>query len=147
MENELSWSQRKEWAKDLYVKLEKNISQVAALTGSDEATVRNWIEQGSWSDIRQTLTASKATRVKRYYALLEDLDQRPDDPAVLLRVKHVDVLGKLTGSIQNLESDDSICTIIEAAEQFTSWLLHKDIEFAKMVSVQFDAFIKQKLSA
>jgi hypothetical protein len=147
MENELSWSQRKEWAKDLYVKLEKNISQIAALTGSNEATVRNWIDHGNWSDIRQTLIASKNARVKRYYALLEDLDQRPDDPAVMLRVKHIDVIGKVTGSIQHLESDDSICTIIEAAEQFTSWLLHKDIAFAKMVIVQFDAFIKQKLAA
>ena len=147
MKEELSWNERKRWAKDLFIELEKTIPEIAKIITADESTVRGWIQEGSWDGVKRSLLISKKTQLKRYYDFLEDQDKNYKTGGGETNTRNLDAINKLTAAINNLENEDSVCDTIIVAEQFTNWLLLRDVAFARKVTLQFDAFIKQKLAA
>lgn len=142
---DLSYSERRDWARDLYVKLEKTIKETAVTVGTDEATVRNWINEGSWDAVKRSRLVSKEAQLDNLYTILEELKRtmEQDGPSV----KNAEQYNKYVTAIRALETESSVSQIIEAAELFINWLRKKDLPFAKKVTVQFDAFIKQRLAA
>ncbi len=136
----------KNWAKDLYIHLEKSQKDIAITLDIDESTVRNWITAGKWDGIKESLLISKKTQLNRFYKLLEELSSKIKNEDGSLCTKNIDTITKVTAAINSLENEDSMCHIIEVAEQFTNWLMRKDIDFARQVALQFDAYIEQKLA-
>ncbi len=147
MNTELLWNDRREWAKALYLHLGKTETEIAATVGADESTLRNWIREGLWEEMKRTMLTSKKAQLERYYLLLEDLNSKLKSENGVPDTKIINAIIKLTTAICKLENEDTVCNTIVVAEQFTSWLLNMDLEFAKKVTVHFDLFIKQKLAA
>lgn len=70
------------------------------------------------------------------------------DPIVLSNVptsKEADIISKITKSIQQLEGETSVGSIIETAMQFCDFLRGIDLHLAQKVSYHFDLFISEKL--
>jgi uncharacterized protein YjcR len=146
MKDELTWNQRRELAKEQYINLDKDALKIAASLGVDAATVGDWITEGGWKGMKRSLLTSKKARLACYYEELEALDAEAKN-AGGRTAKNFEAVNRITTYIHNLENEDSVGSMIVAAEEFTNWLLHRDVAFARKVTLQFDAFIKQKLAA
>ena len=146
MQEENKFNDRKEWARILYTKHDNTISEIAATTGADEATIRHWIQSEAWDGVKRSLLTSRNNQLRLLYDLLEKLNKEAKEEGNVT-TKNVDHILKHTASIKNLETALPISTIIEVAELFTTWLLKKDLELTKTVTIQLNAFIKQRVAA
>ena len=146
MQEANKYNDRKEWARILYTKHDNTISEIAATTGADEATIRNWIQNESWDGVKRSLLTSRNNQLRLLYDLLEKLNKEAKEEGNITS-KNVDHILKYTASIKNLETTLPISTIIEVAELFTTWLLKKDLELTKTVTIQLNTFIKQRVAA
>lgn len=146
MNDELSYSERKEWAKLLYTKQGKTIKDTALETGVVEAVVCQWILEGAWEGIRTSLLTSKANQLEHLYKQVDRLNTKlavAEDATA----KDTDLLFKYIRSIKDLEKEPGISEIIEIFEVFIQWLRRKDLELTKKLVVHFDAFVEQCLAA
>ena len=146
MNENLSYSERTEWAQMLFTRHDKSIKDIAATVNTDEATVRGWIAEGGWEGIRRSLLTSKATQLEHLYNLLDALNAKlrnAEEPTT----KDVDMMLKYTGTIRNLETETTASEIIEVSELFILWLRRRDLNLARKLIVHFDAFVKQRLAA
>ena len=142
MDSDLNYNERKEWAKTLYTKLDRSLRETALEVGVDEADVRMWAIADRWNDIRTSLLISKKTQLERYYVALDMLEtkRKTDDS---FTIKDIDLCIKYTAAIKNLEEETSLPYVVQVAENFTTWLLHRDIGLAHRVAAEFTAFIDQ----
>lgn len=132
---------RKEYARLLFTRHDESIRDIALAVGTDEATVRLWINEGAWQTVRRTLLTSKAAQLDHLYNAVERLNTRlksSDEP----NVKEVDQILKYTAAIKNLETDTSVTEIIEVSELFIRWLRRKDLALTKKLIIYLDAYIK-----
>lgn len=145
MKEELSYDQKKAWAKTLYTKEDAAVPDIALMVGADEVIVSSWIEEGRWNDIKRSLLISKKVQLHILYDTLELLTNNLRKETDLAKmIKEVELIGKYTAAIKNLESETGVPYIVQVAEQFTSWLLRRDPELARQVSIHFDAFIREQ---
>lgn len=135
--------QPKEWARLLYICHGKTIREVALTVEVDEAVVRQWILEGAWDNVRRSQLISRKTQLGYLYDLVEKLSLDMADKEQV-NTKNVDLILKYTASIKNLEEPVNIGTIVEVAEQFTSWLVRKDRELSKQFALLLDEFIRRK---
>jgi terminase small subunit len=147
MTEELNYDERKQWARSLYTWQDKTIKDIALTVSVDEATVRNWVAEGTWDGIRRSSLISKSRQLQHFYNQLENINAKLADSPGEINTKDVDLIVKYTAAIKNLEADITVCQVIEVAELFVTWLRRKDMALTKAVTVKFDAFIKQRLAA
>lgn len=144
MKSELTADERKRWARTLYVREAKTISEVANEVSVDEATIRGWINESSWDMVRKSLSISKAKQLEHLYDLTEQLSSELKNSDN--KSKDVDLLLKYTTTIRNLEVDNSVYATLEAGEDFLAWLYRKNLPFAQEVTREFDIFVKERQS-
>lgn len=144
MNPELTYNERKEWARLLYTRNDYSASHVALTVHADEETVQGWIEEGSWIEVRRSALTSKATQLNSLYQMIEKLC---DQASELQDVKSLDQLVKLTAAVKNLETEESVSNIIAVAELFIDWLRPRDAELAKAITSEFESFISERSAA
>ncbi len=145
MNEELSYDQKKAWAKTLYTKEEAAVPDIALIVGADEVIVSLWIEDGRWHEIKRSLLISKKMQLQILYNTLELVTNRLSQETDLAKIiKDVDLIGKYTAAIKNLESETGVPYIVQVAELFTTWLLRRDPELSRKVTPYFDAFIRER---
>jgi hypothetical protein len=137
--------EQKAYAKLLYTRHDNTPLEAALAANVSEADVRDWIRTDSWNDIKRSLLTSRTSQLEMMYIALESTTGKIK--AGEMPLKEMDNMVKVTAAIKNLNTELSIATIIEVAEMFTSWLLKKDIAFAKSVTKQLDMFIRQRIVA
>ncbi len=140
MKDDLTFNERKAWARLLYTQLGKTCKDTALEVNSDEATLRFWVENDKWDHVKRSLLISKTAQLERLYIGLETLDKKVREDKEVT-TKDIDQTIKYTAAIKNLESDTCITYIIHVAELFTAWLLRKDVDLAHIVTREFDAFV------
>jgi len=146
MKDEITTEQKKQWARLLYIYHEETIQGIAAIVDIDESEVRLWVNDNKWTDVKRSNLTSKENQLQTMYSMLEKAtdrmknDEHPNP-------KDADLLIKYTAAIKNLETDTSLTQIVEVAKLFTTWLYRRDIPLTKTVTLQLDAFIKERLAA
>ncbi len=145
MKDNLTVSERKRWARFLYVKKATPISEVAHELNTDEATIRRWITEGQWDTVRKSLSISKSVQLEYLYQIAEGLTMKlaGNDP----NPKELDQLMKYSAIIKNLDTENSVYGIIEAAEVFTEWLYKRNKPLAQTFVKEFDKFVKERKAA
>lgn len=146
MGEDLNWDERKQWAKLLYTKADKTTGEISVLTGIPFEDIRKWAEDEEWEGIKRLLLTTKQAQLVHLYNLLQYLNEVAANDKNKITLKQVELIAKCTAAIRNLEDENAMGYIILAAEQFTNWLLKIDSEFAKKVTVHFDAFIRENLA-
>ncbi len=144
MKEGLSYDERREWARSLYIKEDISIRDIALKVSADEVIVRSWIQEGRWSEIKRSLLTSKAMQLDYFYRALESITSRTVAGQAFDNLKDVDLIVKYTTAIKNLESETGIASIVQVAEVFTTWLLRRDPELSRKITPQFDAFIREQ---
>ena len=142
MKDNLSYNERKHWAKTLYTKQGVPGKDVALEVGVDEATVRAWAQEDNWEDVKQVMLISKEVQLRHLYSQLARLNEKMNDDKEI-NAKNMDLVAKYTASIKNLEADPPLADIIETFGLFVQWLRRKNRPFTQKLVAYFDAFISE----
>ncbi|MCH3995021.1 MAG: putative DNA-binding transcriptional regulator [Prevotella sp.] len=145
---ELSNSQKKEWAKTLYLKERLTQQEIADRVGVTRVTVNSWINKEKWEEQKTGITLTREEQVANLYRQVAEINKaiamRPEGERYA-NSKEADILGKLSASIEKMEKDVGIADIISVMTGFVDWLRPIDLEKAKEMVKLADAFIKDKL--
>lgn len=145
---ELSNSQKKEWAKTLYLKERLTQQKIADRVGVTRVTVNSWINKEKWEEQKTGITLTREEQVANLYRQVAEINKaiamRPEGERYA-NSKEADILGKLSASIEKMEKDVGIADIISVMTGFVDWLRPIDLEKAKEMVKLADAFIKDKL--
>ena len=144
MNHETPPTLQKDYAKLLFTNFDMSIQDIANITETDEATVRNWIKTGSWNDLKSTLLTSKQNELQFLYALLNSISGKRNSGE--LSSKDLDTYLKCSAAIKNLEVEASISQIVDTGMLFITWLRRRNNDLAKTFTMHWDTFIKQRLN-
>lgn len=141
---ELTNGQKKEWAQLLFLQNDLNQRSIAEKVGVSEVTMSNWVTKGNWDKLRKSLLTTKSEILRRIYDHLDKIslklqDAKEGDP------KQADAFVKYTASINNLETETSVGSIIEVGRMFVNYIQNEDPQLAVKVLNYIDALIKEKL--
>lgn len=145
---ELTTTQKKEWAKTLYLKENLTQQEIADRVGVTRVTVNSWINKEKWEEQKTGITLTREEQVANLYRQVAEINRAIADRPVGERYansKEADILGKLSSSIEKMEKDVGIADIISVLTGFIEWLRPVDLEKAKELTKLADAFIKDKL--
>lgn len=145
---ELTNQQKKEWAKTLYLKENLTQQEIAERVGVSRVSVSNWVRAGKWEEQRTALTLTREEQVRALYRQVAEINRaiaaRPEGQR-FASSQEADVIGKLSKSIKQMETEVGIADIISVSTKFIEFLRPIDLEKAKEVTRLMDAFIKSVL--
>lgn len=145
---ELTNQQKKEWAKTLYLKENLTQQEIAERVGVSRVSVSKWACAGKWEEQRTALTLTREEQVRALYRQVAEINRiiaaRPEGKRFATS-QEADVIGKLSKSIKQMETEVGIADIISVSTKFIEFLRPIDLEKAKEVTRLMDAFIKSVL--
>jgi len=145
---ELTNQQKKDWAKTLYLRESLTQQEIADRVGVSRVSVSNWIRTGKWEEQRTALTLTREEQVRSLYrqvaAINKAIEERPEGER-FANTTEADIIGKLSKSIKQMETEVGIADVISVLTKFIEFLRPVDLEKAKDVTRLADAFIKTLL--
>jgi hypothetical protein len=142
-------TEKKVWAKQLFLKSPLNQKEIAKLIGTTPKTLCAWVKEGKWELVKSSLTITKEQELRRIYTqineLNNDIELRPEGKRYA-NSKDADVLSKLSATAKNLETETRVADVINVSIELITYLQDADPEKAKEFSNILDSFIKHKLS-
>ena len=148
MAKELSNTQKKEWAKTLYLKENLTQQEIADRVGVSRITVNRWIADGKWEEQKVGLTLTREEQVSNLYRQVAEINrkiaEKPEGER-FASTTEADILGKLSAAIRKMETDVGIADVISVQTMFIEFLRPIDLDKAKELTQLSDAFIKSIL--
>lgn len=145
---ELTNTQKKEWAKSLYLRESMTQQELANRVGVSRVTISNWIKDGKWEEYKAGLTLTRQEQVANLYRQVAEINraiaERPEGERYATS-KEADILGKLSSAISKMEQEVGIADKIAVLTGFIEWLRGIDVEKAKELVGIADAYIKDCL--
>lgn len=141
-------SEKKDWAKTIYLNDNLTQKEVALRVGVALKTVNGWVDKDGWKDLRKTMLVTREKNLKRLYAQLDELNTKIESREVGDRYSvkgEADTLVKLTSAIKNLELDSSIAEVVNVLTRVIQFVRASDLELAQRLTVVMDDFIKSIL--
>ena len=148
MANNLSNTQKKEWAKTLYLKENLTQQEIADRVGVSRVSVNRWIAYGKWEEQKVGLTLTREEQVANLYRQVAEINrkiaEKPEGERFASNAE-ADILGKLSAAIRKMETDVGIADVISVQTKFIEFLRPIDLGKAKELTQLSDAFIKSLL--
>lgn len=145
---ELTNTQKKEWAKSLYLRESMTQQELANRVGVSRVTISNWIKDGKWEEYKAGLTLTRQEQVANLYRQVAEINraiaERPEGERYATS-KEADILGKLSSAISKMEQEVGIADKIAVLTGFIEWLRGIDVEKAKELVGIADTYIKDCL--
>lgn len=145
---DLTNTQKKEWAKTLYLRENLTQQEIADRVGCSRVTVSNWVRAGKWEEQKVGITLTRQEQVGNLYRQVAEINRsiadRPEGERFATS-KEADILGKLAAAISKMEQEIGIADTISVLTSFIEWLRPLDLEKAKEITRFADAYIKDKL--
>lgn len=139
---------KKDIAKDLYLKGGCTQEEIAAKVGTTRQTVSRWAREGKWEELRASFTISTenilAGMIRQISEIQNQANARKEGERSFTS-KEADTVVKITSVIKKLQNDAGITDIVNVGIKFTNWLRGIDIEKAKEYNELWDLFIKDQL--
>jgi DNA-directed RNA polymerase specialized sigma subunit len=126
-------------AHDLFMNTDKTQREISEIIGVNEKTIIRWKTEGKWEMLRSanTLTAQKI--INNIYLKLEKLTN--DDKL------DADKIIKLANSIEKLtDRKTTLSQAINVFKEFTSFLMGKNPDLAKVVNEYQKEYITSKIN-
>lgn len=146
MTDDLKPTQRKEFAKLIF--LRENITQqeIADRVGVSRATVNKWAKE--WEGLKLNLLQTREERISSTLSQLDELDRSiasKEEGKRFPTTAEADIRRKLTADLEALEQDASIRDIYNVSRGLLDYIRRIDLELAKEISDYFDAYIKDRM--
>lgn len=148
MARELTNQQKKEWAKTLYLKENLTQQEIADRVGASRVSVSNWVRAGKWEEQRVGITLTREEQIRSLYRQVANINKAIEERAEGERFAtpaEADIIGKLSKSIKQMETEVGIADVISVMTRFIDFLRPVDLDKAKDVTRLADAFIKSIL--
>lgn len=148
MAKELNNTQKKEWAKTLYLKENLTQQEIAERVGVARITVNRWIADGKWEEQKVGLTLTREEQIANLYRQVAEINRKIAEKPEGERFassSEADILGKLSAAIRKMETDIGIADVISVQTRFIEFLRPIDLDKAKELTQLSDAFIKSLL--
>ena len=145
---ELTNTQKKEWAKSLYLRESMTQQELANRVGVSRVTISNWIKDGKWEEYKAGLTLTRQEQVANLYRQVAEINRTIAERSEGKRYatsKEADILGKLSSAISKMEQEVGIADKIAVLTGFIEWLRGIDVEKAKELVGIADTYIKDCL--
>lgn len=146
MTDDLKPTQRKEFAKLIF--LRENITQqeIADRVGVSRATVNKWAKE--WEGLKLNLLQTREERISSTLSQLDELDRSiasKEEGKRFPTTAEADIRRKLTADLEALEQDASVRDIYNVSRGLLDYVRRIDLERAKEISDYFDAYIKDRM--
>ncbi len=131
------------WAETLYTSINMGIPGIAAATGPEETFIAALAKENNWDNRRPAAFLAKQRELALLYKMIDEITLRSHAAAGDAAIKDAGLIKQYAAAIRDLESKDDCIKAIQVALPFTSWLLKKDLQFAKRVTLCLDEYIKE----
>lgn len=141
-------TEKKEYAKLLFIKEGCDRKTAAQRAGVNEKTVGEWVRTEGWEAQRKSLLVTKEEELKNLLEQLAELNasikkkpvgQRYANPA------EADTQGKITSSIRKLVTDAGLTEVMEVITTLVTFCQKNFPEKMQVLIPIYDAFVKQYL--
>jgi len=132
----------KAWAKLLYTQHDKTTTEIAQEISTDEASIRNWVNEGGWDGLKTSLLLSRNAQLKRLYGIMEALHSKTHLEGYEITTKEADLFLKYTNAVKNLEGEITTAVIIESCGRFFNWLRQSELNLTIAIMDHFDDYVK-----
>lgn len=146
----LTNSQKKEWAKTLFLKENLTQKEIAARVGVSQQTITRWVNAEHWEDLKTSITLTKQEQVGHLYRQVAEINRaisQKNEGERFADPKEADIMSKLAAAINKMETEVGIKDIIEVGIKFIDWIRAVDLDKAKDITALYDAFIKDQLKS
>lgn len=145
---DLTNTQKKEWARTLYLRENLTQQEIADRVGVSRVTVSNWCRAGKWEEQKVGLTLTRREQVQSLYRQVAEVNnaiQLKPEGQRYPDAKQADTIVKLTSAIRNMEQEVGIADRIAVLTDVIEWMRPSDLDKAKELTSFFDAYIRDKL--
>lgn len=140
-------TQKKEFAKTLF--LHENLTQqeIAERVGVSRKTVNKWINDGQWESLKVSITLTREEQLKNLYRQLAELNKTISErkESRFASPAEADTITKLSNAISKLETDIGVADIIAVLKKLTAFVRRISLDKAKELVPLFDSFLKDNL--
>lgn len=138
--------QAKEFAKTLYVSENLHQKVIAERVGVTEKTLSKWINDGGWKNLKRSLITTKQNQISLLYDQLEHLNNEiANRENKVATSREADVIIKLTGAIQKLETETGVGETVEVSKKIIELIQSDDLALAKRVTNYCDILIQSMI--
>jgi hypothetical protein len=129
-------AEKKDLARNLYVKSDFNRKEIAAQVGTTEKTLRKWIEESDWDKMKDSIQITRPKLLQDAYNQLNAINRKIETELFGIPTKELsDAKGTIRREIE-VFSDQPIHKYIEVFEEFIGYLSKttpaKVVEFAEL---------------
>lgn len=151
MANGLTITQKKEWAKLLFIRENLTQKEIAERVNVSQQTMSKWIKTENWENLKVSITITKEEQLKNLYRQLAEInkaiaERNMEDGNRYATTQEADTITKLASAINKMETDIGLSDIISTFKGLLSWLRTFDIEEAKRIAPTLDGFVKSKIT-
>ena len=146
MSEDLKASQRKEYAKLIF--LRENITQqeIADRVGVSRVTVNKWAKE--WEALKLNLLQTREERIASTLSQLDELDRSiaaKEEGKRFPTTAEADIRRKLTADLEAHEQEASVRDIYNVSRGLLDYVRRIDLDRAKEISDYFDSYIKDRM--
>jgi DNA-binding XRE family transcriptional regulator len=149
MKKQPSNAQKKDLAKAIFLQGQYTQKEIAAQVGVSEQTMTSWVKNEKWSDMRESLTTTKAQQLAFMYDILAKMTAagkaalEDDDPTTN---PDYDGIAKISKAIERIEKETNIGEMIQTGILFLKFMKTEDMELAKQINHWFYIFIQEQMA-
>lgn len=163
--------QEREYAKLLYLHKKITQKEIAQRVGITEKTLKKWIEEETWEDMRLSVAVTRKERLKDLMNQLDQINQHIknreaiyDVPKNVLKEnpnidksiypmiqgnfptsKEADIITKLTNSIKKIEDETGLGETLQIGMTFINYVKNIDFALAQKITPLFDMWVKENV--
>ena len=146
---ELSRAKRRELAKQLYLRDNLTLKEIADMVDVSQKSLSKWVNEEKWDAEKSAYTITREQQIQRLYAHISTINQNISQREAGQNVpnaKEADTLNKLATAIKKLENEVSISEVIGVCMKICNFLRTKGkTDTAKEVAAWFNAYIKENI--
>ena len=135
----MKMQEKKQFAQGLFIKSNLNRKSISAQTGITEATLRKWIIEGGWQELKDVQSITRNQLLIDAYKQLAAINKKINNEFDGIPSKELsDAKGVLRKEIETL-SDNPLFVYIEVFESFTDWIARNHPKHLKILArLSFD---------
>lgn len=143
---ELTATQKKDFARTLYMKESLTQQEIAERVGTTRQTLSRWIREGEWEGLKASLTLTREQQIAalhRQIAAINEAVTLREDGQRILTAAEADTIAKIAGAIKKLETEIGLADIISVGMRFLDYLRPLHPDKAREFTGLWDGFIKE----
>ncbi len=149
MAKDLNIQNKKDIARQLYVKGDMTQIVIAEKVGVSKVTINKWIKGENWDKEKISLASTRQEQLGKLYkqlaAINEVIESRPQGQRYATPAE-ADTIGKLSKSVEKFEKETSMKDTITVITEILEWVRPQNLKQSQELSNILDLYIKSKLA-